>query len=371
MRECVRAAERTAFRRLCTLAIEEQVDALILAGDLFDGPTVRLPTRIWIADELRQVCDAGITVVVATGNHDPGDRLTRLGIDWPSERFVLAASDAPVTVVLDAGTIVAIGHPVERESRNLAALLPNAPTNTPSVAVLHAQVMGAIGERERYAPCTIDDLRAKGYGYTALGHVHERQSMSDDPHAWYSGCLQAHDIGEPGAKGALVVSVETDGRAEVRFQSLAPLRFERVELRDLDCEPGQLAERIAGAVRDLPAGAPDEEFVVRVVLSGRSQLAGQLSCEMLDGLHDELAAHLGALAVELRVDDLYPVLDLDEFRDKPHVLGTALALLVRARTDHELRATITPSALAGGEGDDYLLSLLDGLEPALAEALLA
>ena len=54
--------------------------------------------------------------------------------------------------------------------------------------MLHAQVDGAAGARERYAPCAPEDLD-RGYAYWALGHVHLRQEIRAQPPAWYPGCL--------------------------------------------------------------------------------------------------------------------------------------------------------------------------------------
>ena len=50
VRARVRAAEREAFTGLCDLAIAREVDALVLAGDLFDGSSVRLATRMWLVN---------------------------------------------------------------------------------------------------------------------------------------------------------------------------------------------------------------------------------------------------------------------------------------------------------------------------------
>ena len=369
VRARVRAAEREAFTRLCDLAIAREVDALVLAGDLFDGSSVRLATRMWLVNELARVCADGIHVVVASGNHDPGSRISELAIDWPSERFLLADGPDPVRVELAGGTIVAVGHAHERLADNLAVLLPPAPDSVASVAVLHAQVIGSIGARDRYAPCTPEDLAERGYGYIALGHVHLRQPAVADPPAWYAGCLQAHDIGEPGRKGAIVATIEADGRVELEFVPLAPVRFERVELVDPECAPSKLADLVRAELGELGP----EELIVRVVLRGRSALATALrDPEQLASICDELTAELGVLAIELRADGLHPPLELAPHRSQPHILGVALELVERALGDDELLDELTPATLAAEHADQraYVRSLLEGLEVETAEVLL-
>ena len=369
VRERVRAAERSAFARLCALAIARGVDALVLAGDLFDGRSVRLATRMWVISELQRVSDAGVHVVVATGNHDPGDWLEALEMEWPAERFTLATGPEPVTVELANGTITAIGHGHERVADNLVAQLPSAPRGIPSVAVVHAQVSGSIAARDRYAPCTPEDLATGGYGYVALGHVHERQQLSSDPISWYPGCLQSHDIGEPGAKGALLAAIEADGRAEVEFVPLASVRFEVIELVDPDCTEGQLADRVRERLGEIADG---EEIVARVVLSGRSPLAGHLrDPEQVAAVADELASELGVLALELRATGLHAPRDLAEYRGQPHLLGVVLELIERAQSDQATLESLAPAMLATDEGDRqaYLRSLLADLDLEAAEVL--
>jgi DNA repair exonuclease SbcCD nuclease subunit len=244
--------------------------------------------------------------------------------------------------------------------------------------VLHAQVDGAAGARERYAPCAPEDLD-RGYAYWALGHVHLRQELRSQPPAWYPGCLTPHDAGEPGAKGALVVEIDAAGRAEVEFVPLAPVRFERLRLDDSPAPgiAGLAGEALVALEATLP-GAPGEELVVRVDLRGRSPLAIALrDSEERSAAAEELALALGALSAELRSEHLRPPLDVDRHRGQPHLLGAALELTARAGTDAALLDELAPTVLAGVPAGDaearraYVAELLAELDETLAEALLA
>ena len=379
VRARVRAAEREAFARVCTLAVERGAHALVIAGDLFERSEVGPAALHHALAQLARVTAAGTAVIIASGNHDPGGALAPLAEAGCS----LALTHEPVVVPLsDAegatlGHVVAIGHANAAEGANLAELLPAAPSPA-SVAVLHAQVDGAAGARERYAPCAPEQLD-RGYAYWALGHVHERQPVRSDPPAWYPGCLSPHDVGEPGAKGALVVEIDAAGRAEVEFVPLAPVRFERVRLDD--AEASGLAGLAGAAMLALEAtlpGCAGEELVVRVDLRGRSPLALALrDPEERDNAAEELALALGALSVELRCEHLRPPLELDRHRGQPHLLGAALELAERAAGDESLLDELAPAVLAGDEAGDaaarrvYLAGLLSELDETLAESLLA
>ncbi len=378
VRSQVRAAEREAFARVCTLAVERGAHALVIAGDVFERSEVGPAALHHALAQLARVTEAGIAVVVASGNHDPGRALAPLA----QAGCTLALDHEPVVVAIAGaggetlGHIVAVGHAGAAEGANLAQLLPQAPSAA-SVAVVHAQVDGATGARERYAPCAPEDLD-RGYAYWALGHVHLRQQLRSGPPAWYPGCLTPHDVGEPGAKGALVVEIDAAGRAEVEFVPLAPVRFERLRLDDVAASGlAGLAGEAMVALEATQPGAPGEELVVRLDLRGRSPLALALrDPEERSRSAEELALALGALSAELRCEHLRAPIELDLHRGQPHLLGAALDLARRAADDESLLDELAPPVLAGEDSNDpaarraYVAGLLAELDETLAEALL-
>ena len=379
VRAQVRTAEREAFARVCSLAIEREAHALVIAGDVFERSDVGPAALHHVLAQLARVTGAGIAVIVAGGNHDPGQALAPLA----QSGCTLALSHEPVVVELKSsddaaiGHVVAIGHAGAAEGANLAQLLPHAPS-TASVAVLHAQVDGATGARERYAPCAVEDLD-RGYAYWALGHVHLRQELRTAPPAWYPGCLSPHDAGEPGAKGALVVEIDSAGRAAVEFVPLAPVRFERLRLEGVGASGlAGLAGAAMAALEATHPGAAGEELIVRVEVRGRSPLALALrDPEERQSSAEELAVALGALSAELRCEHLRPPLDIELHRGQPHLLGAALEISRRAASEESLLDELAPAVLAGEDSDDpavrraYVTELLGDLDEALAEALLA
>src|SRR3546814_10115668 len=64
-----------------------------------------------------------------------------------------------------------------------------------------------------YAPCSLDDLKAKQYDYWALGHVHQHEIVCEAPHVVFPGNIQGRTIRETGHKGAGIVTVE-EGKVE-------------------------------------------------------------------------------------------------------------------------------------------------------------
>ena len=218
MRQRLRRATLEALDRCVTTALAEEGDALLIAGDLFDGAYLSFETERFLLAQMGRLAEEDIQVVYATGNHDPGEG-TRAGhLDWPGT--VTAIRDGSPVVVPIAGSagdtvgyVTGAGHATAREPGDLsAALRPVPDTGLPQAALLHTQVSsaGAGGVHHAYAPSSLPNLRAAGFHYWALGHVHLRQELSGDPPVLYSGSLQGRGPGETGPKGGLLVDLDLD-----------------------------------------------------------------------------------------------------------------------------------------------------------------
>lgn len=388
LRARMRQSLRTAFRRAVDLAIDEAVDAVLIAGDLFDDERLSFATEVFLVDQCQRLADAGIACIYATGNHDPGGSGFRAGqIDWPDNvRYV--DSPQPVTFELSGpngaprARVTAAGHASAREGDNLAARFPTAADDgVVHVGLLHAHVTSATGvdRHDRYAPCTADDLRASGYDYWALGHIHNRQQVDADAHAWYAGSLQGRSPRETGPRGGLLVRVEPGRAPSVRFVDLAPVRWEQVVLGDLDdvatvselqAEVREALDRLRDADDAQPrsSGAP-REWLVRLRLTGPSPLADELaSTDDVFELESVLADRLDLLDVEIRTGDLTPPVDVDAFRGETHLAGEVLDLIDRAVSDDDVLDEVTPEVLASVSGEseeecrDALRSMLHDMD---------
>lgn len=76
--------------------------------------------------------------------------------------------------------------------------------------ILHTAATGREGH-EPYAPCSVEGLLSKEYDYWALGHVHRREILYENPWMVFPGNIQGRHINESGPKGCTLVTVE-DGR---------------------------------------------------------------------------------------------------------------------------------------------------------------
>jgi exonuclease SbcD len=87
--ERVRTATREALDQLITLAIEEKVDFLIIAGDLYDGDWRDYKTGLFFAAQIGRLKKEGISVYLVHGNHDAESQITRR-LDLPDNVHVFS-----------------------------------------------------------------------------------------------------------------------------------------------------------------------------------------------------------------------------------------------------------------------------------------
>ncbi len=298
--ETIRGAARRAFDNLIELAVVEQVDFLLLAGDLYDGSWKDYNTGLFFIDRMRRLRKAGIPVVLVSGNHDAASRITR-ALRLP-DNVTHLSSRSPQTIQLEDPGVAIHGqsYPRRAVSENLALAYPDPVPDLFNIGLLHTALTGRPGH-EPYAPCTRDDLIHKGYDYWALGHIHQREEVCRDPWIVFPGNLQGRYIRETGAKGATLVRVEHGQVAEVEFRELDVVRwsFLRLDCGDIHSE-GELLEQ-AGTVfqqeADLADGRP---LMLRLELHGPCPFHGELVRDLRYWEHalEGLAIDIGEIWLE-------------------------------------------------------------------------
>lgn len=295
----LRRATRDAFDNLIQATLNENVDFLIIAGDLFDGDWKDMATGLYFARALGRLAEAGIPAFVLKGNHDADSTVTK-SLPLP-ETVKVFGSRRAVTFELPDLKVALHGRsfPTTHVHEDLTEAYPPPVAGAFNIGVLHTSI-GGYAQHAPYAPCTVPGLAAKGYDYWALGHVHERQVVSEDPWIVFPGNLQGRHARETGAKGATLVEVN-DGVVDARHLTLDVVRWVRVEV---DCAGVASSEEAHGRIRDALASSwseiPDEcSAVARVVLIGETAICGALS-DRQALLRDEVRA----LAVHV-ADDLW------------------------------------------------------------------
>jgi DNA repair protein SbcD/Mre11 len=272
----VRRASRRAFTRLIDVALAERVTLVLLAGDLYDGDFRDFSTALFLAEQVARLQEIGAQVVWLRGNHDAENRFTR-HLRLPDYVHELPTS-APGSVVFeDSGLVVhGQGYATRDTTQNLALHFPARLDGFANFGLLHTALEGREGHMP-YAPCTVSELSALGYDYWALGHVHQREMVSDAPYIVFPGNLQGRGIRETGPKGAMLVEV-----ADSRVLRVEPLIVDQVRwaLVEVGLEwvehLEEALERCAHVLRREVQAAEGRPLACRVRVVGRTAAHGEL-----------------------------------------------------------------------------------------------
>ncbi|WP_373499223.1 exonuclease SbcCD subunit D [Desulfococcus sp.] len=338
--EAIRGAARKAFDGLIEEAVSRPADLLLISGDLYDGDWQDYNTGLYFAARMARLREAGIPVCIIAGNHDAESRMSRT-LRLPDNVHILPA-DRPGTVLLEKIGVAVHGQGFSAPAvkNNLAARYPDALPGVVNIGMLHTCATGREGH-EPYAPCSLDDLRARGYQYWALGHVHQREVLCENPPVIFPGNIQGRHIRETGPKGCMIVTTADGYVSAALFHRLDRIRWERI---DVDVRDAADAHDAVGAACDETLRLLEENsglpMAVRIALSGRSAVHDPLSADPERWLNqlrlDLLDAGGGAVWVEsMEIRTASPA-DMEIIEDSP--IGELLTLADGIASDPSLMA---------------------------------
>lgn len=224
----IRLGSRRALERMVELALEQRVDFVVIAGDVYDGTWPDHNTGLFFVKQMARLAERAIPVIVISGNHDAESKMTknlrlpenvqRLDHRRPETARFDRLSDLRVAV---HGQSFAQPKVLE----NLASAYPVAIPQYYNIGLLHTSLMG-YEQHDPYAPCSLADLQRLGYDYWALGHIHKREQLCAEPLICFSGNIQGRSIRETGAKGCQLVTVDDSGQTTSKFIPLDIMRWE-------------------------------------------------------------------------------------------------------------------------------------------------
>ena len=347
-----------AMDRLFRLCESDRPDFLILAGDVYNEENHSVKAQLKLCDGCQRLRDAGVRVFLAHGNHDPlSSRLA--AVQWPDNVTIFGPEAESHTVEKD-GQVVAVVHGIShakiKEGRNLARMFRRSQQHQCfQLGVLHCTVEGQ-SKADRYAPCSLDDLKNTGLDAWALGHVHERATLSAEPYIAYSGNAQGLHINEPGPRGCLRVtaSPQAGGTFACReeFVRLGPVQWARVQV-DLD-NVADLNEVESRTTRALEQAAESTDpgcdaLITRVVLRGRTPLDAALRDTANQEDLAERLAHLQTATPSVWLKDMQaetsPAIDRAQYLQREDLLGEALRLSDRKAQSGEALHDVAAPAL--------------------------
>lgn len=331
----IRGATRAAFDNLVQRAIAEAVDFVVIAGDLFDGDWKDMGTGLYFARAMGRLDHANIPVFLLAGNHDAASVITRT-VPWPPN-VRLFGTRRPETHLLPEIGVAVHGQSFATAAvtDNLVLAYPEAAAHCFNIGMLHTALAGREGHAP-YAPCSLDDLKAKRYDYWALGHVHEHEIVCEEPYVVFPGNTQGRTIRECGPKGAVIVAVEDGQVTSVERVELDVLRWAKVEVGCAGASLDALAPLVRAALtaewQSATTGVP---LVARITFVGQTEAAGAM-LDRASILRDEARAIATSISQDLFVEKVKVLVTPPPPSSNTMIGDDFAALIDRAWTDPEL-----------------------------------
>jgi len=277
------------LEQIAQTVIEQAVDALVIAGDIFDrAAPPATAVRQFNAFLSRVASETEAAVIMIAGNHDSGDRIASMSIMTDARRAhirgVVSVEEKPLLLSDEHGVVAFSGLPFVYEyaarecfadetmqtpehviAAQLGAARRHIPNGARWVVVSHAFVSGAQvsdSERPLVRVGGIETVRPETYAgahYVALGHLHRPQSAGAS-HIRYSGSPLAFGFDEAdGTKSMSLVELDGAGNATIKAIPFQPLRRVRV---------------LRGKHAELLLADPSDDFIKAILTDGAPIIDG-------------------------------------------------------------------------------------------------
>ena len=221
-----------SLKRIVDLALAEKVDLVLIAGDTFDSSQPSPRAQLFFAEQVKRLTDAQIQVVMIFGNHDHMKQEDLLVS--PSPYFKLLGNNETVeqaTFTTDAGfnyDVIGFSYLNNHITEDKIPEFPAKGKNY-TFGLMHAQEKAQAGNV--YAPFTTSEVQNLNYDYFALGHIHARNNLSEDPWIVYPGNIQGRHINEMGAKGCYLGEIdEQTKKTTIEFKQTSPIIWQAAEI---------------------------------------------------------------------------------------------------------------------------------------------
>ena len=278
-----RAELRQLPQKIARLAAAEQVNLVLLCGDLLDSDSAFKETGEELINSLRMI---SVPVFIAPGNHD-----------YYHEKAVYASENLPDNVyVFKKNSIDYFDFP-EKGFRIYGAAFTDR--YSPSLMKdFHADrvpgivnIMCLHGELDApetsYNPISRNQIRDSRLDYLALGHVHKASGLKNEGDTFYSysGCPEGRGFDETGEKTVNIIDL-AEGKCNLRTVSVAARKYEQLEVDISEKDP----------LFSIQLALPDDTIkdIFRITLKGETEKSVPVN---------EIYKQISDLFFELRIED--------------------------------------------------------------------
>ncbi len=341
---------RAAFTSLIMSVKMNDVNFLLIAGDLFDSDYVTKDTVALLCREFASIPDCNI--IIAPGNHDPYSTSSYYRrIEFPENVYIF---DSPAVSCFDfpEHNVAVYGYAFVSDKLEFCPIEGFKPADSSRINILVAH--GELDtESSVYCPLPLKALEECGFDYIALGHRHSftEPIAVAGGYAAYSGCLEGRGFDECGPKGAIMAAAEKNGTLKFvsKFSRYSKRSYEteRVDVSGAESN-ADLLDKIRAVIDEKRYGS---DVALRVIMEGEVSDGFVPSSEFLAGQLSEL------YYAEIK-DKTVPILNREQLASDPTLKGEfyrSLEPMLNSddESERELAADALRCGLAALAGNDF------------------
>lgn len=259
------------FERMVNYAKENEVKAIIIAGDLFDKNTVTAKVKNTVKNAIYS--NPEIDFIYLRGNHDEAsflDEDEELPSNLKGFNNEWTTYDEYKDITISG---IEFGNRDDYDIYNSLFL----EKNKINIVVMHGQESES-GVKDKAEIINLKELKNKNIDYLALGHIHSFKIEKLDKRGiyCYSGCLEGRGFDECGEKGFVLLNIE-DKKIKTEFIPFASRNLCEIHVDITGAtENNEIEQRISKKIKSIP-----ETSLVKIVLDGEVEIGEERDIDYL------------------------------------------------------------------------------------------
>lgn len=338
---------KKVFAGIIDLAEQEEVQVLLIAGDLLEHQHATRGTAQFLDRQFRRI--PGTRIFISPGNHDPFlPNSYYQTYPWSENVHIFGPEPERVDLPDLPVSVLGWGFPAWEVGEWRLASVPALDPQRINLAVFH----GGEGAYHPFRPADLAGLAAHGVDYIALGHIHQGGVLLEQGGrvvARYSGSPEALSFGEPGEHGVFLGTVSKE-ESRVAFR---PTGLRRYISREVPVDGAVSLEDVVARILAVDDSAARQQHCYRLTLTGTVDPGLAVDLALLREMVQGEFYHVKLL------DETRPDWDLDALAEERSARGLfvqQMRAMAQAEADPAVRRRVLRAldlglqALAGKEG---------------------
>jgi DNA repair protein SbcD/Mre11 len=235
-----KGATRDTWKRLVDYTIAENVDVLVIAGDIVEHANRYFEAASALESGLTQLDSAGVSVMIVAGNHDY-DVLPSILKDHDFKNVKLLGENGEwklEKLAVNGLELQFAGWSFPNMHVRNDPLVDFPDDSVDPNAICIGLIHGDYGNKESiYAPIQYSTMTGKGVDVWVMGHIHKPETFNQNtPLIYYPGSPQALSPKEKGKHGAVLMTIGGKGDIVTEVIPFSSIRYDELKIDITECE---------------------------------------------------------------------------------------------------------------------------------------